>query len=270
MILGLEFTAAIIAAILLERAISSKGAGSLIGKFFLFLATSVIVVLSFTVPDAPMFQAPQLARVFFYHFPSPILSTWFIFGGCYLGYRYLRTGDRRWDMRAVAANELGLVFGLLGMAAGILFSKVQWGEWWQWDPRQTSFMLVLLIYMAYFVLRAGYADENKRASFAAAYSLAAALPNVFLIFIFPRLPQVASQSFHPTQTVQGGLLDADYGRVVASMFFVFFTLGFWLYRLRVRASLLDLKLEDMRAELADRDGSAPTGVVRPVSLPNED
>ncbi len=270
MILGLKFVCAIILAAFTERGISSRDPSlSGLTKAVFWALTCVIVVFCFKVPDAPMFQVPALARIFFFHFPCPIVTTWFVFSGAYLGMKYLKTRDRQWDIKAAAANELGLIFGLIGMAIGIIFSKIQWGAWWQWDPRQTSFMLVLLIYMAYFVLRAGYADENKRAAYASAYSATAFIPNVFLIFVFPRLPQIAAASFHPSATVSGGLLDKDYGNAAVGTMYALFTLGFWLYRLRTRTGELELKLEEMNARLASGSDHAPTGVVRPVSVPDQ-
>lgn len=237
-------------------------------KILFGLAMGAATLWSFMVPDAAMFQKPELARIFFFHFPCAIVTSIFLFLGPYLSIRYLVSKTPEWDVRAASANELGLLFGVFTMATGILFSRVQWGAWWQWDPRQTSFLLVLLIYGAYFALRAAFSDESKRAANSAAYSVATALPALFLIFVFPRLPQV--ESFHPTETIQKGLLKGDYGNVTLVMLVLFTVLAAWLYKLRVRAGLAELALENMNGNLEAHSGSAaPTGVVRPVPVSRE-
>ncbi len=243
------------------------------------LLVGVVSVWSFLVPDAPTFQRPELARIFFWHFPCPMMLTGLLFVGVYFSLRRFlrisRTGvqpetDRvergRWDVRAEAALELGFLFAILTMATGILFSLVMWGAWWQWDPRQTSFLIALLIYGAYFALRASFNDPQKRGDNAAAYMLAAFLPLVFLIFVYPRLPQVLQVSFHPTESVMGGQIKGSYAQVISAMMVVTTILSVWLYRLRVRAGLLELRVFENGNLETRRGDSAPAPVVRPVRL----
>lgn len=239
-------------------------------KLLFGLLASIVTIWTFFVPDAETaFAAPTLARILFWHLPCAIGTSLFIFAGGYFGIRYLVSHDPRWDVRAVAAQEIGLLLACITMLTGILFSKVQWGNWWDWDPRQTSFLMVLVIYMAYFVIRSGYADEAKRASFSSAYTASALLPNAFLIFVFPRLPQVGL-SLHPNDTVTGGRLKGSYGYCVIGTLLMIFTLAFWLYKMRVRAGLLELALEDFDGHNEiGRGDSAAIGVVRPVSVPHE-
>jgi heme exporter protein C len=182
--------------------------------------------------------------------------------------RFLIDKKMHWDVRCAAAQEIGFLYGLLTMATGIIFSKVQWGAWWSWDPRQTSFLLVLLIYGAYFVLRGAIGDDVKRAANSAAFCVASTLPVLFLIFVLPRLPQVFS--LHPSNTLVSGGLKGDYRYVFLAMLVLFGVLTAWLYQLRVRAGLAELALENLNGKLeASGGGAAPTGVVRPVSVSRE-
>jgi heme exporter protein C len=158
-----------------------------------------------------------------------MLLTAYMFTGCYFSLRYFvhigrqvspetnRSERRKWDVRAVSALELGFVFCILTMVTGMLFSLAQWGALWQWDPRQTSFLIAMLIYGAYFALRGAFSDPDRRANQAAAYMLAAMLPMVFLIFVFPRLPQIEAVSFHPSDTVMKGQLKGQYGYVTIAI-----------------------------------------------------
>src|SRR5579862_1063542 len=112
-------------------------------KYLFAIAMAAVIVWSFLVPDAPLFQRPELARIFFWHFPNSMLLTAFMFVGGFFCLRYfLRIGPsigeetdpqakRVWDVRAVAALELGFVYCLLTMVTGIVFSLAQWGALWQ-------------------------------------------------------------------------------------------------------------------------------------------
>ena len=180
-------------------------------KILLALAIAATTVWGFMVPGAALFVEPDLARILFWHLPNAFITTIFLFVGAWHSLKTLRgQADLNFDIKAEAANELAMVFGLITMATGVLFSRAQWGQWWQWDPRQTSFLLVLLILFAYFAMRAAFSDPAKRAANSAAYGLAAMLPILFLIFVFPRLPQIVSASFHPSQTIPGGYLKGEY------------------------------------------------------------
>lgn len=226
-----------------------------------------VTIWGFLIPPAErLFMVPDLARILFFHLPCAIMASLLMMYAPYLAIQQLRKRTADWDVRCQAANELGFTYGLLTMATGIIFSKVQWGAFWSWDPRQTSFLLVLLIYGAYFVLRAAIADEGKRAANAAAYSVATSLPVVFLIFVMPRI----LFSLHPSNTLVDEDLKGDYLNVFLAMLVLFGVLSVWLYKLRVRAGLAELALENINGSLEARGGSAaPTGVVRPVSVSRE-
>ena len=222
----------------------------------------------YTIPPAAQFPEPDLARMLFFHLPCAIMTSLLVFYAPYLAIRYLMDKKMHWDVRCTSANEIGFLLGLLTMATGIVFSKVQWGAWWSWDPRQTSFLFVLLIYGAYFALRAAIGDEVKRAANSAAYCVVTTLPMLFLIFVLPRLPQVFS--LHPSNTLVQGGLKGDYRYVFLAMLVLFGVLTMWLYKLRVRAGLAELALENLNGNLEASGGSAAsTGVVRPVPVSRE-
>ena len=244
------------------------------------LLMAVATFWSFEVPDVAAFQVPGMARVFLWHFPCPMLAVILFFGGAWSSIRIFKRISLKpfvfqteedpyeilkWDVKAVAAMELAYIFCLLTMATGILFSELQWKAWWSWDPRQTSFAIVLVMYAAYFALRLSFSDPAKRAANSAAYALASLLPGLFLIFVFPRLPQVIS--LHPSNSIMAGLIKGEYAQCVLLILFLMCVLTVYLYRIRVRTGLIELELEKNDANLAISGGSpTPTGVVRPVSL----
>ncbi|MEQ1934699.1 MAG: cytochrome c biogenesis protein CcsA [Fimbriimonadaceae bacterium] len=208
-------------------------------KWVLALAMAAATVGSFLAPPAAQFSDPELARIIFFHLPCAFAATVFFVMGAVLGIKALRGGLDA-DIRAVAANEMAMVLALLTMATGMLFSKVQWGDWWSWDPRQTSFLFVLLIYGAYFALRAAISDDDQRAKIAGAYSAFSVLPMLFLVFVFPRLPAVMQKSLHPSTTISQGEFSRIYWMVVLGVFACLIVVCLWLYRLAVRAATAPL------------------------------
>lgn len=241
---------------------------NVLSKLILLIAMPIAIVYTFTAPPAEKFPNPDLARMVFYHLPCALLcSVFLLFLAPYFAFRYLQTKDVSWDVRSQVSMELGVWTGILTLLTGMVFSKYQWGEWWSWDPRQTSFLLVMLMAGAYFAIRAAFVDPEKRAANSGAYSLATLLPMLFLLFVFPRLPQV--QSLHPDVLRKGGF-DPIYRTTFLTMFALVGVFCAALYKTRVRVGLLEEADLNNNAKLADRDHPTPTGVVRPVSLPAQD
>lgn len=236
-----------------------------IANLVLFAWIAAGTVFYFMAPPAKGFPSPELARLLFFHLPCAIGATWFMVLGPYFGVRYLASRKEDWDRRMVAAQEMGFVLGALTLLTGMQFSAVQWGAYWNWDPRQTSFLLVMLMVSAFFVLRGAVADPERRAGSSAGYAVATLLPIVFLIFVYPRLPQVVS--LHPNILRADGL-DQTYATGYLLMQVGIFWLCGRIYRARLRAETRALEKLNETGELADRDDSAPTGVVRPVSVPD--
>lgn len=238
-------------------------------RFLGFALYGVLVAAAatatFVAPDIRTFQNPQLARLVFWHLPCALLTLFFLVWGAMSAFRGLRNPSAVlvWDARAAAAWELSWMLGLLTLITGVVFSKVQWGAWWNWDPRQTSFLLVMMIVSAYFALRAAFDDPHKRAMNAAAYALSAILPLVFLIYVYPRLPMVVS--LHPN-VLKDGSLDPTYRTVLLSMLILTGIGCGFLYRLRVQAAILSLQLENLNAELANRGRRSARSAVRVVPV----
>ncbi|MCW5937232.1 MAG: cytochrome c biogenesis protein CcsA [Fimbriimonadaceae bacterium] len=239
-------------------------------RIFAFVLAAVTTAYSFVAPDAQGFRDPATARIIFFHLPAALTCTAFIAIAAYLGFKYLRTRERGWDVRLAAATELGALTGALALSTGMLFSKVQWGEWWQWDPRQTSFLIVMMLFMVALALRAGHSDEARRAGTSSAYALLMLLPAFFLIFVFPRLPQVQQVSFHPSQTVAKGGFDTWYSLGVYGNLLALSLVVRMVYLLRVKAGLAQIAYEE-NYELDNAGGghSPDPGVVRPVAVRKE-
>lgn len=236
-------------------------------KALLGLVIAVVTIASFFVPESANFQQPQLARILFWHLPCPILSSVFELMAAWFSFRYIKSQNPADDIKALASIELGFMFGLLAMATGIVFSRAQWGAWWQNDPRQTSYLLVLLIYAAYFLLRSAYSDPDRRASYGAGYILAATLPMLFLVFVFPRIPQIEKASFHPTESIMSGQIYGSYAIVLILTVSLTAVVAAWLFALRVRVGLLEIK--KLYGLETSSDNSPAPAVVRRVRVSDD-
>ncbi|MBA3726445.1 MAG: hypothetical protein H0W86_08330, partial [Armatimonadetes bacterium] len=145
-----------------------------------------------------------------------------------------------------------------------------WSVAWDWDFRQVSIFIQLLIYAAYFALRAGFSSRERAAANAGAYSIFAFLTVPFLIWVLPRLPQFAQKHGGANQAVSGGGLDSTYTAIFYSCAVVIGLVALYCYKLRVREAEAFAHSEKFDAIQDSSIDSAPAGVVRPVRLRDTD
>ena len=192
----------------------------------------VIWAAFFYAPAAKGFKG-ESARIVFFHVPQAWVAVLAFCVNLIASLRYMRTRDPLDDARAAAAAGLGLVFSILATVTGSLFARVMWGSFWNWDPREVSIAILLLVYAAYFALREAIPDDERRASLAASYAVLAFVTMPFLIFVVPRF----YWSLHPDTIINArGSLDMESRMFQTLMGSLagFTALFFWLYSLDVR------------------------------------
>lgn len=126
-------------------------------------------------------------RIIMMHVPIAWLSTFAFAVAAWYSILYLRRRRVEDDDRALAANELGFTFAILATMTGSIFAKVVWGSFWNWEPRETSILILLLIYGAYFALRSAIEDADRKRQLTAAYALFAFATAPLLTFVVPRM-----------------------------------------------------------------------------------
>jgi heme exporter protein C len=102
------------------------------------------------------------------------------------GIAFLRKGDRKWDIVGLSAIEISFVFFFTAIVSGSIWARGSWGTWWTWDPRLTTAAICELVYAAYFLLRQGIDDPDRRARFGAVYAIVSFI-SVPLTFISIRI-----------------------------------------------------------------------------------
>jgi heme exporter protein C len=165
-------------------------------KALLLPYMSAVVVAAFLWPKPAQGFLGESSRIVFFHVPCAWTATLaFLFAAGY-SVAFLIRRDARFDNLAAASVRLGLLFAVLALVTGSLFAKIMWGSYWNWDPRESSFLLLVFLYSAYLFLRGSVDDAQRRGQLAASYALFAVILMPFLTFVAPRI----TQSLHP-QTV---------------------------------------------------------------------
>lgn len=175
-----------------------------IAKLLLGLWIAGVVVAMFLV--VPQYVGlGDAGRIIIMHVPTAWITTVAFAVSAVFSALYLWRRRPEHDANAVAAAEAGFLFCVLATVTGAIFANIVWGTFWNWDPRETSILVLLLIYAAYFALRSALDDAARRRRLAAAYNLFAATTMPFLLFVAPR---VADSTLHPNCAfIQGSHCD---------------------------------------------------------------
>ena len=75
------------------------------------------------------------------------------------------------DRIAGASAEIGVVFMALTLATGMLWGKLTWGVYWQWDARLTTTALLFVSYIGYLAVRGLGGSHDQRAKRSAVIGL---------------------------------------------------------------------------------------------------
>ena len=66
-------------------------------------------------------------------------------------------------LAAKAAAPVGAVMTVIALLTGAIWGQPMWGTWWEWDPRLTSFLILLLFYIGYMALWAAIENPDSAA-----------------------------------------------------------------------------------------------------------
>jgi heme exporter protein C len=94
-----------------------------------------------------------IQKIFYFHVPAWIAMFTAILVCGVASAHYLVRRQASADHLAVAAAELAVVFGLIGLLTGPLWGRKAWGVYWQWDAKLTTALVLWLIFAAYNLLR---------------------------------------------------------------------------------------------------------------------
>lgn len=227
-------------------------AGRATPYFIALVAVSTLLV--FASLDVIFLRAPVertmgiVQKIFYFHVPSAVcmyVGAAACFGG---SVAYLVEPTELRDAIGRAGAELAVLFGVIVLGTGSLWASKAWGTYWTWDPRLTTMLLSVLIYVAYLVLRAFAGDGEGERKFAAALGVigAANLPIIHF-----SVQKWAGQ--HPTVITNkgGGLGHSDMKLALALSFAAMFSVVLAFLWVRVRGQLLENRFADLEEDALD-------------------
>ncbi len=215
----------------------------MIKKYILFLWLAAVICFGLLYPIPFIPALGDRARILYFHVPISWVTFVSFMTAFVYGIKFLRTKDILYDYKAAAAAGIGLMFCVLATVTGSLWAKFNWGSFWNWDPRETSIFLLLLIYGAYFALRSATESEESRARLSSVYVVLAGITTPFFIFVLPRI--IVSLHPDPIINVEGKIhMDTAMLIIFLCSLAGFTALFAWMLNLRIRLFKLELKKEN--------------------------
>lgn len=185
-------------------------------------------------------------KIFYFHVPSAYamyLGATACFGGSLF---YLLSPSDPANALGRAGAELAVIFGGIVLTTGPLWAAKAWGYYWAWDPRLTTSLLSVLLYVAYLVLRTFTGDGPAERRFAAALGIVAAANLPIIHFSVQKWSGVHPQVI----SGKGGGLGHPDMKLALSLGFVTFTLlAITLLWLRVRTLITEARLHRAEEDL---------------------
>jgi heme exporter protein C len=152
------------------------------------------------------------------------------------------------EEKAYNATFIGLVFSILTLVTGAIWANLNWGAYWNWDPRQTSIVILLLIYIAYFSLYSALADNENRGKISSVYLILAMIVMPLFVFIIPRV----YDSLHPDTLINADKkmhLESAMKITLFVSIAAFTLLYFYIYNIMNRIGLIKIKIQEKQHAL---------------------
>jgi heme exporter protein C len=189
------------------------------------------------VPKLPILN--ETVRNLYFHVPMWFTMIYLLLISFIYAVKYLKNSKIQYDMQSEAYASVGMLFGILGILTGSIWAKFTWGAFWTNDPKLNASAIGLLMYLAYFVLRASVEDNSKRARIAAVYNIFSYFILVPLLFVLPRL----TDSLHPGNGGNPGFNSYDLDSNMRTIFYPavvgWICLGIWIANLTFRIKKLN-------------------------------
>jgi len=128
----------------------------------------------------PDYQQGDGFRIIYVHAPSAWMSLM-----VYVSMAISAAVGLIWRMKiahaaAASCAPIGASFTVAALVTGSLWGRPMWGTYWEWDPRLTSELILLFLYLGYMALRSAI-DDVQRADRASALLAVVGVINVPII-----------------------------------------------------------------------------------------
>jgi heme exporter protein C len=130
----------------------------LFGAAALTIGYGLFAGLALAPPD---YQQGEAFRMIYVHVPAAILSV-----TIYTIVAVASAVALIWRIKvghsvAAASVPIGASFTLMTLVTGSLWGKPMWGTYWAWDPRLTSELILLFLYVGVMSLRSAFEDPAR-------------------------------------------------------------------------------------------------------------
>ena len=173
----------------------------------LFLVVGLVWGGMFTPDD---YRQGSAVKILFVHVPSAFLAINIYFMMFAASLIWLIKRHHVSALAAKAAAPIGIAMTLIALVTGAIWGQPMWGTPWVWDPRLTSFAIMLAFYISYISLWSAMSNSDKAADLSSILCLTG--------FIFAVLSRYAvyfwDQGLH-----QGASLSLDKEEHVSNEFF---------------------------------------------------
>ncbi|NYZ61254.1 heme ABC transporter permease CcmC [Luteimonas deserti] len=143
------------------------------------------------------YQQGDSFRILYIHVPSAWMSLMVFAVMAGYGAIALIWRIKLCEILAMACAPIGAAFTVITLATGSIWGRPMWGAWWSWDPRLTTELILLFLYLG--VIGLYGAIEDRRAAARAASLLA--IVGVALLPVI-RYSVVWWDSLHQGQTIR--------------------------------------------------------------------
>ena len=116
------------------------------------------------------YQQGDSFRIFYIHVPAAMMSLAVFAAMAAYAAIALVWRIKLCEILAMACAPIGAAFTLITLATGSIWGKPMWGTWWDWDPRLTTELILLFLYLG--VIGLYTAIDDRRAAARAAGLLA--------------------------------------------------------------------------------------------------
>ena len=153
---------------------------------------------------------------------------------CYHSIKYLLYKDLAADMYSSSLTSVALIFGIAGLLTGSMWARYTWGTFWTADVKLNMTAIALLIYFAYWILRASITDIDTRARISSVFNLFSFVCLMILVMVIPRL----SDSLHPGNGGNPAMGGEDLDNTMRAVFYPaiigYTIIGLWISQLNYR------------------------------------
>lgn len=217
----------------------------------IIIAVNIVASYAAYLAAPPEVTMGDVYRIFYIHTPAAWVCYLALAVSLLASIIFLTKRKNVYDKIAEASAILGLIYGLVAIVTGSIWSNVVWGAYWNWDPRQTTTLILWIAYLGYLSLKLSIGNIEKRALIGAVYNILA-FSTIPLSYLSIRLwqtlhPQIITSS---EISITAPMIETLFLNLIAASLI-------YIYLLRM---MFDIRsLEDRLNALIYEKGGAPRG-----------